>query len=78
MKHLIVFTSPTCAPCNAVKPLLAELAIQVREINIMERPTLAAIYGVKSVPAFVLLDGDTILKQKLGLNTRQALAEFIA
>lgn len=78
MKSLTVFTSPSCAPCAAVKPLLSELSIPVRIVDVMERPQLAALYRVRSVPTFVLLDDDTVLKSTLGLSTLKALNEFIA
>jgi thiol-disulfide isomerase/thioredoxin len=60
---LVYFTTPDCAPCktiqrpaiNRVSNLLGE-KLQVVEIDATERPDLAKVWGVMSVPTTFLLD----------------------
>ncbi len=63
-KHVIVyFTTPDCAPCKTVqRPALDRVSIlfgeklHVVEIDATERPDLAKIWGVMSVPTTFLLN----------------------
>ena len=60
---IVYFTTPDCAPCktiqrpalNQVLSLLGE-KLQVVEIDATERPDLARLWGVMSVPTTFLLD----------------------
>jgi thiol-disulfide isomerase/thioredoxin len=60
---LIYFTTPDCAPCktiqrpaiNRVSSLLGE-DLEVVEIDATERPDLAKVWGVMSVPTTFVLD----------------------
>lgn len=60
---LVYFTTPDCAPCKTVqrpaidqvRNLLGE-SLQVIEIDAYERPDLAKVWGVISVPTTFLLD----------------------
>lgn len=60
---LLVFTSPTCAPCKLqqlpiINRLLGEWPAQVNFeiIDVAEQPEVAARYGVWSVPTTIVLD----------------------
>lgn len=60
---LVYFTTPDCMPCKTVqrpaidqvRSLLGE-QLQVIEIDAYERPDLAQVWGVMSVPTTFLLD----------------------
>jgi thiol-disulfide isomerase/thioredoxin len=60
---IVYFTTPDCAPCktvqrpalNRVTQLLGE-RLEVVEIDASQRPDLAKIWGVMSVPTTFLLD----------------------
>lgn len=60
---LVYFTTPDCAPCKTVQrpaidrilDLLGE-RLQVIEIDATERPDLAKVWGVLSVPTTFVLD----------------------
>jgi len=60
---LVYFTTPDCVPCKTVQrpaidrvlDLLGE-KLQVIEIDATERPDLARVWGVLSVPTTFLLD----------------------
>jgi len=60
---LLVFGSPNCAPCvHAQKPAANRLekdfegAIQVIEIDVTQRPGIADLYGVVSLPTVFVFD----------------------
>jgi thioredoxin 1 len=62
--RLLIFTSPTCAPCKLqqlpiIDHLLREWPDQVdfQIIDVAEQPEVAARYGVWSVPTTMVLDG---------------------
>jgi thioredoxin 1 len=61
---LLVFTSPTCAPCKLQQlPIIDRLLIDWRDkievdiIDVTQQPDLAAQYGVWSLPTTIVLDG---------------------
>jgi thiol-disulfide isomerase/thioredoxin len=60
---IVYFTTPDCAPCKTVqRPAINHVSklfgerLQVVEIDATERPDLAKIWGVMSVPTTFLLD----------------------
>ena len=60
---LVYFTTPDCAPCKTVqRPAIDHVRnlfgekLQVVEIDAYERPDLAKVWGVFSVPTTFLLD----------------------
>jgi len=60
---LVYFTTPDCAPCKTVqRPAIEQVRnllgekLHVIEINAYERPDLAKVWGVISVPTTFLLD----------------------
>ena len=60
---LVYFTTPDCAPCktiqrpaiNRISSLLGE-QVEVIEIDATQRPDLAKVWGVMSVPTTFVLD----------------------
>jgi hypothetical protein len=69
MIHVYVFTSPTCEPCDQIKPTINELEEEYSEfrwkyVNIKDDPEkLTERFGVKSVPTMLVThdDGLTVL-----------------
>jgi len=60
---IVYFTTPDCAPCKTVqRPALSRVSqllgdsLEVIEIDATQRPDLAKIWGVMSVPTTFLLD----------------------
>ena len=58
---LVDFYSPTCAPCHMMHPVVESLAarrageILVIKINVDSHQQLAAAFGVRGVPTFVII-----------------------
>lgn len=79
----ILFTSPTCGPCKAMKPVATEAAdkagipLEVTEVG-AESPEVAS-FAIRAVPTLVLLDHDnTEIKRLVGTQSRAALEQFFA
>jgi thiol-disulfide isomerase/thioredoxin len=60
---IVYFTTPDCVPCKTIqRPALNQVSkilgegLQVVEIDATQRPDLAKIWGVMSVPTTFLLD----------------------
>jgi thiol-disulfide isomerase/thioredoxin len=60
---LVYFTTPDCAPCKTVqRPAIQRVSkllgerLEVIEIDATERPDLAKVWGVMSVPTTFVLD----------------------
>ena len=60
---LVYFTTPDCVPCKTIqRPAIDRVAsllgenVQVVEIDATERPDLAKVWGVLSVPTTFILD----------------------
>jgi thiol-disulfide isomerase/thioredoxin len=68
----IVFSSPTCEPCKALKPVFDDLkeefnTINWSSINIREDPgQLTQLYNIKQVPSMVVISKDGIAKTYTG------------
>lgn len=55
--ELLEFTSAHCGPCRMMAPVVAKLqqiGYPIRQIDVQQNPRLAARYGVRGVPAFIL------------------------
>lgn len=61
--QVLIYTSPTCGPCKALKPILFELADQ-RGFNctaVEASPATQAEFfdlGIRAVPTVIVLDDD--------------------
>ncbi|MBN1395833.1 MAG: trypsin-like peptidase domain-containing protein [Pirellulales bacterium] len=66
---LLDFYADWCAPCRAMNPTVEALAEQgypVRRVNIDRDRQLAAKYGVKNIPCFVMLVGGQEVDRVVG------------
>lgn len=66
---IVYFTTPDCAPCKTIqRPALSRVSqllgdsLEVVEIDATQRPDLAKIWGVMSVPTTFLLDAQGVAR----------------
>lgn len=64
IKYVHLFTSPTCKPCGAMKPIYKqvcaerEIQLVLHDVATMDGAEFAGTVGVQSVPTALLLDAD--------------------
>ncbi len=69
---MLVFTSPTCAPCKLQQlPIVDRMLVDWHDkidfelVDVAERPEVATQYGVWSVPTTIVLDAQ---RQVIAIN----------
>ena len=83
MKEVIVFSSPTCAPCKQIKPELEfqskhrGFAMRVVEMTFANQAEFAK-YEVRSVPTVICHDGEQEIGRFIGAMTATAVEVKLA
>lgn len=79
----ILFTSPTCGPCKAMKPIVMAVAeqagipIEVTEVG-AKSPEVAS-FSIRAVPTLVLIDStDKETKRLVGAQSSSSIEQFFA
>lgn len=78
---LVDFWAPWCGPCKAMSPILDELAgeldgrLTIAKVNVDENDTVAAEYGIKSIPTMLLFKGGQIVDQIVGRVSKAELKD---
>jgi thioredoxin 1 len=69
---MVDFWAPWCPPCRAIAPVLEELAlaskgdVTLAKVNVDEQPTLAARYGIRSIPTVLFFKDGRVVDQVVG------------
>jgi glutaredoxin len=74
-KKLMIFTSPTCAPCHKALNDLKKNNIQVEEVDVNKNPELVKKYSVRHAPTFVGLDSNGFPHCLIGYQNVKHLRE---
>lgn len=81
--QLVDFSAAWCAPCRAMTPVLAVLEreyaghVRFAVVDVDAEPALAARYGVRSMPTFVLLRDGREVGRIVGARPRAFVAGVI-
>lgn len=82
-KHVLYFTASWCPPCKQTRPIVEEINNESDEkpfaiIDIDEQPDMVKLYGITSIPTFVMVDiiGEET-KRMFGGKNRSQLEEFL-
>ncbi len=76
---LVDFYADWCGPCQMYSPIIDELAgemgdkIKVGKMNVDQNLVTAQKFGVMSIPTTLIVDKGQIVKQLVGMQTKEAL-----
>ena len=80
---LVDFYSDSCVPCKRLAPVLGDLEdehaelVAVYKVNAVQEDALSDQYEIMSTPTLVLFKGGKELDRKIGVQTKDALLDWI-
>lgn len=80
---LVDFWAPWCGPCQMMGPVIEELSgetttAKVGKLNVDEHPDIAETYGIMSIPTIKIFKGGQVVKELIGVQTKDALKTELA
>ncbi len=79
---LVDFNATWCPPCQALHPILEEIAeeggdLKIVAVDIDEEEELAERYGVSSIPCLILFEDGEEVERKTGLQSKKRLLKML-
>jgi thioredoxin 1 len=79
---LVDFKAEWCGPCKAMSPLLDQLQtkypdVKIAKLDVDSDRDVAVMYGVKSLPTFILFKNGNIVEKIIGSTTTMVLSSKI-
>jgi thioredoxin len=80
---LVDFSAVWCGPCKKLEPVVDEIAaeyvgrLKVVKVDVDHSPTIAAKFGVLSVPTLMFFRGGQVRDQYVGVLSKKALADRV-
>ncbi len=79
---IVDFYADWCAPCRMIGPVLEQIAeenedIKVVKVNVDENIELANQFGIRGIPALLVLKDGKTVAQRAGFMPKDALVDWI-
>ena len=80
---LLDFWSPSCGPCVRMKPELSGIAplykdkVTFLSLQVVENASAGSFYGIRAIPALVLLRNGTEVDRRLGYHSNVQLQQWL-
>lgn len=80
---LVDFWAPWCGPCQIMGPVIEELSKEMSDVvigkmNVDEHHATATTYGIMSIPTIKVFKGGTIVKEFIGVQSKEKLKSELA
>jgi thioredoxin 1 len=81
---VLKFGASWCGPCTTMEPIIKKVISEIKDINLIsidvdKEPDTAREYGIKSIPALVLLDNENkIIKSLIGSASTDQIKKFLS
>ena len=71
---VVDFYADWCAPCRALSPILEQITgIQVAKVDVVANQSLAAKFGVDSIPRLIFMKDGEVKTTLSGLQTKATI-----
>lgn len=79
---LVDFNATWCPPCQALHPILEELASErddckIVTVDVDEQPELASEYGISSIPCVIVFRDGEETDRRVGLQPKKRLVKML-